>query len=198
MTTTVKVAIATRMTMKMNVFRQVIVIGIVAMMVKGIETVITVTLVAMTIEIEPTIARIMTMTVVAATDLQTGIGPVILGVAIHDGSLFLFLAFSFLAMDCTLVYLVKSPMDTLCVKNTPPPPSQFKKKNCLINCAGAHSTYCPRVLLERNLKLLWFWTVSLSCKIPHRKKVTKLTLVFFSFDVGHVLKRKVFKFEVFF
>ena len=88
MTTTVKVAIATRMTMKMNVFRQVIVNGIFAMMVKGIENVITVTLVAMMIEIEPTIARIMTMTVVVATDLQTGIGPVILGAAIHDGSLF--------------------------------------------------------------------------------------------------------------
>jgi hypothetical protein len=99
MTTTVKVATATRMTMRTSAFPPVIANAIVATIVKGTENEITVTLVAMTTEIEPTIGRIMTMTVVVATDLQTGIVPVILGAEIRDGSSHFFFSLSFLTMD---------------------------------------------------------------------------------------------------
>ncbi len=142
MTTTVKVATATRMTMRMSDFPPVIANAIVATIVKGIENEITVTLVAMTTEIELTIGRIMTMTAVVATDLQTGIVPAILGAEIRDGSS-IFLSLFSNSGFCTLVYVVKKIIPgILYVTKSSPLPSQFKNREpiALINCAAAQST----------------------------------------------------------
>ena len=90
-TTTVKIETASRATM--SAFPPVIANAIVAVIAKRIENEITVTLVAMTTEMEPTIDRNVTMTAVVATGLQTEIVPAILGAEIRDGSSF-FLLFS--------------------------------------------------------------------------------------------------------